>query len=158
MNDAFVYVTYIRTTQEKLWDALTKPEFTRLYWGGVYQESNFVKGSKWKMFLPDGRLADSGEILEADRPKRLVLKWRNEFKPELEPEGYSRCTFTLEPSGDMIKLSVLHEMEKPIKDSKFIGSVSNGWPMVLSSLKSLLETGTAFDIRTAKAHCGSEQK
>ena len=144
----FVYVTYIRTTQEKLWDALTKQEFMRVYWCGTVQESAWAKGSSWKMIQPGDHICDSGEVLEIEKPKLLVLKWRNELKPELTVEGYSRCSFTLEPSSSgMIKLTVEHEMETEIKGSKFLGAVSNGWPMVLSSLKSYLETGTHFDFR-----------
>ena len=151
MSEKFVYVTYIRTTQNKLWDALTKPEFMRAYWCGGFQESGWVKGSAWKMITADGRVSDTGEILEIDPPKRMVIKWRNELKPELTSEGYSRCTFTLEPSADMIKLSVLHEMETEIKGSKFVAAVSNGWPMILSGLKSYLETGTPFDYVKVKS-------
>jgi uncharacterized protein YndB with AHSA1/START domain len=77
IGDQFVYVTFIRTTREKLWDALTKPEFTRLYWYGVTQESDWKAGSSWTMKFQDGRVADAGEVLEIDRPRRLVLKWRN---------------------------------------------------------------------------------
>ena len=150
MNDKFVHVTYIRTTQEKLWDALTKPEFLRVYWGGVVQESEWVKGSKWKMVQADGKVSDAGEILESDPPKRMVIKWRNEAKPEFSSEGNSRCTFTLEPTGDLVKLSVLHEMEIPVPGSKFVAAVSNGWPLILSSLKSYLETGVPLDLKTVK--------
>jgi uncharacterized protein YndB with AHSA1/START domain len=147
MNDKFVYVTYIRTTQEKLWDALTKPEFIRVYWCGTSMDSKWTKGSSWKMVQPDGSISDAGEVLEAERPKRLVLKWRNEFKPELTAEGFSRCTFTLEPADEMIKLTVIHEMEAEAKGAKFVQAVSNGWPKILSSLKSYLETGTPYDFR-----------
>jgi uncharacterized protein YndB with AHSA1/START domain len=141
-SDCFVYVTYIRTTPEKLWDALTRPEFTRAYWHGVWHDSSWERGATWKLMFPDGRLGDSGEVVEIDRPRRLVLKWRNEFKPELRAEGYSRCTFELEPTGDTVRLSVTHEIDRP--ESKFIKAVSDGWPKVLSSLKSLLETGAAL--------------
>ena len=96
-NDGFVYVTYIRTTPEKLWDALLKSEFTRLYWFGVTQESEWKKGASWKIVLSDGRVADAGEILEIDKPRRLVIKWRNEFRPDLKAEGYSQCTIEIEP-------------------------------------------------------------
>lgn len=136
----FVYVTYIRTTPEKLWQALTQPEFTQRYWYGVRMESSLETGSEWKLMIPDGRVADAGEVLESDPPHRLVVTWRNEFIPELKTEGYSRCTFTLEPQGEVVKLTVRHEIEK--EQSKFLASVSNGWPSILSSLKSLLETGT----------------
>jgi uncharacterized protein YndB with AHSA1/START domain len=91
------------------------------------------------MVLPDGRVADAGEVVEADRPKRLVLKWRNEFRPELKAEGYSRCTIDLEPAGDAVKLTITHGIDR--EGSKFIEAVSGGWPRILSNLKSLLETG-----------------
>ena len=142
MSDRFVYVTYIRTTPETLWDHLTKPEFIRVYWFGVSAESDWKQGSSWKLILPDGRIADTGEILEVDRPRRLVIKWRNEFKPELKAEGYSRATFVLEPADDVVKLTVTHEIDRT--GSKFIEAVSGGWPSVLSSLKSLIETGQAL--------------
>jgi uncharacterized protein YndB with AHSA1/START domain len=143
-NDRFVYVTYIRTTPDKLWRALTEPEFTRQYWVGTWQESQWKAGAPWRMMIPDGRVADSGEILEIDPPRRLVLSWRNEFKPELQAEGYSRATFELEPQGDTVKLTVIHEIDK--RDSKFIKSVANGWPALLASLKSLLETGEPLEM------------
>jgi uncharacterized protein YndB with AHSA1/START domain len=86
-----------------------------------------------------GEFADAGEVIEAEAPRRLVLRWRNEFKPELKSEGYSRCTIELEPVGDAVKLTVTHELDGP--GSKFIDAVSGGWPRILSNLKSLLETG-----------------
>jgi len=142
-NDRFVYVTYIRTTPEKLWRALIEPEFTRQYWAGTWQESRWEAGASWQIMIPDGRVADSGEVLEIDPPRRLVLSWRNEFKPELKVEGYSRATFELEPVGDAVKLTIIHEIDK--RDSQFIKNVSNGWPLVLASLKSLIETGESLE-------------
>jgi uncharacterized protein YndB with AHSA1/START domain len=139
----FVYVTYIRTTTEKLWRALTDPEFTRRYWMETWQECEWKPGASWRIMLPDGRVADSGEVVEIEPQRRLVLKWRNEFKPELHEEGYSRLTYDLEQQGDSVKLTVLHEMEKP--GSKLIEAVSGGWPMILASLKSLLETGESLE-------------
>jgi uncharacterized protein YndB with AHSA1/START domain len=122
-----------------LWTALTSPEFTRQYWFGVNSESEWKAGSAWRLVFPDGRVADTGEVVEVERPKRLVLRWRNEFKPELKAEGYSRCTVDLEPIGGAVKLTITHEMERP--GSRFIEAVSGGWPRILSNLKSLLETG-----------------
>jgi uncharacterized protein YndB with AHSA1/START domain len=142
MSEKFVYVTYIRTTPEKLWDALTQPEFTQAYWCGTWQDSAWEAGSPWRIMIPDGRVADSGKVVEIDRPRRLVLSWRNEFRSELKTEGYSRAAFELQPVGDTVKLTVTHEMERD--GSKFIEAVSNGWPHILASLKSLLETGQAL--------------
>jgi uncharacterized protein YndB with AHSA1/START domain len=139
----FVYVTYIRTTAEKLWDALLKPEFTRAYWCETWHDSTWQPGSSWKLMIPDGRVGDAGEIVEIEKPRRLVLRWRNEFRQELKAEGYSRCTMEIEPAGSAMKLTVIHEMDVP--QSKFIQAVSNGWPMILSSLKSLLETGESLE-------------
>jgi len=85
-KDRFVYVTYIRTTPEKLWDALTEPEFTRAYWSGTWHDTTWKPGASWNLMIPDGRVGDSGEVLEVDRPRRLVLKWRNEFRPELRAD------------------------------------------------------------------------
>jgi uncharacterized protein YndB with AHSA1/START domain len=138
----FVYVIYIRTTAEKLWQALLEPEFTRQYWVGTWQDCDWKVGSVWKLMIPDGRIGDSGEVLEIDPPRRLVLSWRNEFKPEMGDEGFSRMTYELETVGESVKLTVIHEMDRP--DSKLIDGVSKGWPHLLSSLKSLLETGESL--------------
>src|ERR1700685_4358251 len=102
----FVYVTYIRTTPEKLWEMLVKPEFTKQYWFGCSQECDWKVGAEWKLMFGDGRVADTGEVLETDPPRRLVLSWRNEFRPELKAEGYSRATFDIAFAGDMVKLTV----------------------------------------------------
>jgi uncharacterized protein YndB with AHSA1/START domain len=130
-----------------LWDALIKPEFTKQYWAGTWQESEWKQGADWRIMIPDGRLGDSGKVLEIDPPRRLVLSWRNEFQPELRAEGYSRATFELEQQGEVVKLTLIHEIDK--KGSKFIEAVSGGWPMILASLKSLLETGESL-IETRK--------
>jgi uncharacterized protein YndB with AHSA1/START domain len=139
----FVYVTYIRTTPEKLWRALTEPEFTKQTWCGTWQECDWKVGASWKIMIPDGRVADSGEVLEIEPNKRLVLKWRNEFVPEMRAEGYSRMTYELEQQGEAVKLTVIHEND--VADSKFIDSVSSGWPGILASIKSLLETGESLE-------------
>ena len=142
----FVYVTYIRSTPEKVWQALTDQQMIRKYWFGMTAECDWKPGSPWRLKFEDGRTADSGEVLEAVPPKRLVLKWRNEFKPELKAEGYSRCTMEIELAdyypdfgGKAVKLTITHELER--EGMKLIEAVSGGWPKVLSNLKSLLETG-----------------
>jgi uncharacterized protein YndB with AHSA1/START domain len=139
----FVYVTYIRATPEKLWQALIDPEYTRQYWVETWQDCEWNQGASLQLMIPDGRVGDSGEVLEIDRPRRLVLSWRNEFKPELRAEGFSRMTYELEPQGDSVKLTIVHEMDKP--DSKLIDAISNGWPGIMASLKSLLETGESLE-------------
>jgi len=142
-KSTFVYDTFIRTTPERLWTALTTPKFMRQYWFGMHCESDWKPGSPWKLVYADGRVADQGEIIEANPPKRLVIKWRNEWKEELKAEGYSLCTFEIELISDArpqaVKLSITHSMERP--ESKVIQAVSGGWPKILSNLKSFLETG-----------------
>ena len=139
MKSKFVYVSLIKTTPTALWEALTTPKFMKQYWAGCYIKTEWKAGAAWTLLYDDGRIADSGEILEFDPPKRMVLKWQNEWKPELKAEGYSRCTMELEPEKEAVKLTITHVMERG--DSKFIEAVSGGWPKVLSNLKSLLETG-----------------
>ena len=138
----FVYVIYIRTTPEKLWQALIDPEFTRQYWCETHQESEWKPGASWRIMIPDGRVGDSGEIVEIDPPKRLVVTWQNQFVPEMREEGYSRLTYELEPIGESVKLTLIHEMDR--SESKLIDAVSTGWPHILASLKSLLETGESL--------------
>jgi len=134
----FVYVTYIRITPEKLWQALTTPEIIKQYRFGMSVESEWKVGSPWRMYA-DGSLMDSGEILESVSQTRLVMSWRSEWKPEFKAEGHSRCVYEIEPMGTSVKLTLTHSMER--SDSQFIGAVAEGWPLVLSNLKSLLETG-----------------
>jgi uncharacterized protein YndB with AHSA1/START domain len=139
-ESSFVYVTFIRTTPERLWSALTSADFMKEYWFGMHFKTEWKVGAQWELLFPDGRIADAGEIGELDPPKRLVLNnWRNEFKPELKAEGYARCVIDLEPVGEAVKLTVTHTIDRA--ESKFIQAVSGGWPRILSNLKSLLETG-----------------
>ena len=149
----FVYVTYIRSTPEKVWTALTDPQTTKKFWFGITAESDFKQGSPWALKFEDGRTADSGEILESEPPRRLVIRWRNEFKPEIKAAGWSRCTMEIEltdyypryaertvDGGKAVKLTITHEAETDA-GAALIEAVSGGWPKVLSNLKSLLETG-----------------
>jgi uncharacterized protein YndB with AHSA1/START domain len=154
-RSTFVYVTYIRTTPEKLWSALTDAEFMKQYWFGTHCESQWTAGSPWKHVAGDSFTFDSGEIVEADPPRRLVIRWQNQHKPELKAEGDSLCTMELEPSGAAVKLSITHTIER--EPSKLIVALSGGWPKVISNLKSLLETGSAVlqePYPTQTAHSG----
>lgn len=134
----FVYVTYIRTTQEKLWSALTDAQFMQQYWFGMHCESRWTPGDPWQLVSGSGQILDAGEIIAAEPPRRLVIRWQNQ-KPELKAEGDSICTMELEPAGSAIKLSITHTIER--EPSKLIEAVSGGWPKILSNLKSLLENG-----------------
>ena len=140
-RSTFLYVTYIRTTPEKLWSALTDMEFHKQYWFGMRCESGWTAGSPWKLVSSAGEILDSGEIVEAEPPRRLVIRWQHQNKPELKAEGDSRCTIELEPNGSAVKLSITHTVERD--PSKLIAAVSGGWPKIISNLKSLLETGSA---------------
>lgn len=138
-GSTFVYVTYIRTTAEILWDALTQPEFTRRYWAETWQESAWKSGADWRLMIPDGRVGDVGTVIEVDRPRKLVIEWSIEFQPDLKAEGPTRVTYELEPAGTAVKLTLTQET--PIARSKIIDAMSQGWPHLFASLKSLLETG-----------------
>ncbi len=138
-QSGFAYVTFIRTTPAELWEALTEAKLINRYWFGMTIESGWKNGLPWKMVGPDGTLIDSGEILEIDPPRRMVIRWQNEWRPELKAEGASRCTIELEPVGSAVRLSLSHEIGRP--ESRLIAAVSDFWPLILSNLKSLLETG-----------------
>jgi uncharacterized protein YndB with AHSA1/START domain len=145
MNSRLVTVTYIRSTPEAVWQALITPDAIRRYWNGAVHESSWQQGAPWILTLPDGRVADRGEVLEYDKPRRLAVSWRNEFKAELLAEGYSRCRWEIEPDeGDVVKLIVTHEIDYP--NSQFIAAAANSWPAILAGLKTLLETGVPLDM------------
>src|SRR5262249_28565638 len=152
-RSTFVYVTYIRTTPEKLWSALTDAEFMKQYWFGVRCESQWKAGSAWKMVHSDGRISDAGEIVESDPPRRLVIRWQHQDKPELKAEGPSLCTMELEAIKSVVKLTVTHTSER--EGSKLITAVAGGWPKILSNLKSLLESGRIALDEPYPAQCAS---
>ena len=139
-RSTYVYVMYIRSTPQKLWSALTDAEFMKQYWFGTSCHSQWTAGSPWTMVRSDGEITDSGEIIEAEPPRRLVIRWRHQSRPELHSEGDSRCTIELEPVGAAVKLSITHTIE--CDPSQLIVAVSGGWPKIISNLKSLLETGS----------------
>jgi uncharacterized protein YndB with AHSA1/START domain len=139
-RSTYVYVSYIRTTPEKLWQALTDPEFTRQYWFGMRAESEWKPGSPWKLVASsDGAVWDAGEILEAVAPRRLVIRWVHQMTPELKAEGDSICTMEIEPGNGQVKLTITHTVER--EGARLVEAVSGGWPQVISNLKSLLEIG-----------------
>jgi uncharacterized protein YndB with AHSA1/START domain len=139
----FIYVSYIETTPEKLWEALTSSDFTRRYWWDTRVVSDWKVGSPFSLVL-NGRTTDVGEILEAARPRRLSYTFRHILNEAARNERPSRVTFVLEPHGKLVKLTLTHE--DFAEDSVVIDGISKGWPAIMSSLKSLLETGEALVI------------
>jgi uncharacterized protein YndB with AHSA1/START domain len=138
-NSSFRYVIYMRSLPDSVWAALLDPEVQRRVWVGHTLVSDWRAGSPWQMIAADGRIANSGEILETAPPRRLVLTWRNEIYPERVVEGASRVELNLEPVDEATKFSVTHTIARP--DSKLIAAASGSWPLILSNLKTLLETG-----------------
>jgi uncharacterized protein YndB with AHSA1/START domain/DNA-binding transcriptional ArsR family regulator len=148
----FVYETYIHTTPERLWQALTDPEFTRRYWGVAF-ESDWEVGSTLTLEQAGVTIADPAQVVvESDPGRRLAYTWHT-FTPEwaeangigaeqlvqFAAERRSKVTFDIEPIGEMVKLTVIHDDFDP--GSTVLQGISQGWPMILANLKTLLETG-----------------
>ncbi len=135
----FVYVTYISTTPEKLWNALIDPAMTARYWQHE-NVSDWRPGSKWehRSSERDRTLKLVGKVIESIPPRRLVLTWALPDDGTHE-EKHSRVTFEIEPLGDVVRLTVTHDRLEPGSD--MVEGITEGWPKVLSSLKSLLEVG-----------------
>jgi uncharacterized protein YndB with AHSA1/START domain len=137
---ALVYVTYIATTPEKLWEALTDGEFTRRYWGGRRIQSDWVIGSPVEHVREDGGIDWRGEVLASQPPRLLSYTFHMEISDEHRSERPSRVTFDLQPLGSVVKLTLTHEDFEP--GSVTLETTRHGWPAIMSSLKSLLETGS----------------
>lgn len=135
----YVYVIYIRSTPEKVWDALTDADLTAAYWGHG-NVSDWRPGSRWEHVRTDGSgIADAvGTVVESERPTRLVTTWADPAE-EGRADRSSRVTFDIRPHADIVRLTVTHE---DLNDEGELSAVSQGWPAVLSNLKSLLETGS----------------
>jgi uncharacterized protein YndB with AHSA1/START domain len=135
----FVYITYIATTPEKLWAALTSGDFTRRYWYDRRIESEWKVGAPVRFY--DGgsnTVTDSGKVLEYEPPTRLAYSFRPEMSAEFAALGFSRVTFTLEAFEGVVKLMLVHD---ELPDEETATGFREGWSPILSSLKSLLETG-----------------
>lgn len=140
-----VYNIFIRTTPQKVWDALTKSEFTTKFFFGRTVESDWKKGSPWKLLFPDGRTDVEGEVLESDPPKLLKVTWRVDWLDEPKP-GPALITYEIQEHGEIVQLTMTQRTDSTIP-RKYVKAGQMGWGAILSSLKSLLETGQALDIR-----------
>jgi uncharacterized protein YndB with AHSA1/START domain len=139
----FMYVTYIRTTPEKVFKALTEPQVTQQYWG-LANVSDWKPGSPWKHQAVDGSgtVRIVGEVVEHTPPRRLVITWA--FPADVGNKAkHTRVTFDIERIEDMVRLTVTHDELEP--GSEMEQGIVAGWPRVLSSLKSFLETGAALN-------------
>ena len=137
----FVYVTYIAAAQQRIWDALLEPRFTREYWGHE-NVSDWKPGSPWEHRDVDGgTLRLVGQVVECVPPRRLVLTWADPADVAT-PAAHSRVTIELEPLDTMVRLTVRHDRLGPGSDMQ--EGIEEGWPRVISSLKSFLETGKAL--------------
>jgi uncharacterized protein YndB with AHSA1/START domain len=139
----FVYVSYIETTPEKLWEALTSSEFTKRYWWNTEVKSDWKVGSPFSLVM-NGTTTDVGEVLEFDWPRRLSYTFHHVLSEAARKERPTKVVFRLEPHGKLVKLTLTHEDFEV--DSVILDGISKGWPAILSSLKSLLESGTALEI------------
>jgi uncharacterized protein YndB with AHSA1/START domain len=139
----FVYTTYIETTPEKLWQALTDGDFTERYWFGHRAASDWKVGSAYTFIREDAHTID-GKVLVSEPPRRLAYSWNSGCAEDAKHERTSRVTFDLEPRGKVIKLTVTHD--ELDEGGKTLRDISGGWPMVIASLKSLLETGHVLAI------------
>lgn len=156
----FVYATFIRTTPEKLWEALTNGDFSEKYWAGYRIEVEQKVGGKLRILPPKGMEAHgdhAGQVLACEPHRKLVYTWNPKDKPEVakKRDSLSRVTYEITPMGPLVKFRLIHENLLPEdieKDPNKFQGVNNGWPAVISSLKSLLETGEAINFA---ANCGS---
>jgi len=142
----FVYVIYIETTPDQLWKALTDGDFTERYWFGVRLRSDWTIGSTFQMEHGDGTISDAGQVVAYDPPKRLAYTFVN-LSDEYRDDRPALATFELEPHGRLVKLTLTHAGFAA--GGKMLPAVSRGWPAILSSLKSMLETGQPLDIPRA---------
>ena len=145
----FVYATFIRTTPEKLWEALTNGDFSEKYWFGFRVQVELKVGGSIRILPPKGmenKGDHAGKVLAYEPCRKLVYTWNPKDKPELaaKRDGLSQVTYELTPMGSLVKFRLIHENLLPEdieKDPNTFQGINNGWPAVISSLKTLLETG-----------------
>lgn len=141
-----VYIYFIRATPERVWEALTQSAFTSKFFFGRTVESDWKQGSPWKMVTPDGTLDVFGEVLISDRPRKLQLTWDMDWGDEPDPPKAATIMYDIEPAGDAVKLTMTQHTTSAIP-RKYLDAGAQGWAIILSSLKSLLETGEPLAVK-----------
>ena len=142
---AIVYVIYIASTPEKVWQALTSAEFSRQYFSGLAVELEQRRGGTFAVRLPDGSLHISGEVIECEPPRKLTITWNVNWPALIEKLGPTLVSYEIEQAGEAVRLTLTQSHDRPISDDILSGGRS-GWPAILSNLKSVLETGNAMTI------------
>jgi uncharacterized protein YndB with AHSA1/START domain len=145
---AIVYTIYIAATPERVWEALTTAEFSRKYFFGFGVEVELKAGGAFVIRAPDGSAHVSGEVIEYDRPRKLTITWNVNWPGLVERLGITLVSYDIEPAGDAVRLTMTEAHDRPISDDILSGG-RQGWPAILSSLKSLLETGNALAVKMA---------
>ena len=143
---AIVYTIYIASTPEKVWQALTTAEFSKKYFSGFAVEVELKVGGAFAARAPDGSVHISGEVIACDPPRRLTITWNVNWPALVEKLGPTLVTYEIEPAGEAVRLTLTQAHDRPIDDDILSGG-RQGWPAILSSLKSLLETGQALVIK-----------
>jgi uncharacterized protein YndB with AHSA1/START domain len=143
-----VYTIYIASTPEKVWQALTSAEFSRKYFFGFAVEAELKAGGAFVVRAPDGSVHIDGEVIECVAPQKLTITWNVNWPGLLEKLGVTLVTYEIEPAGNAVRLTMTEAHDRPVDDDILSGGRS-GWPAILSSLKSLLETGQALDVKLA---------
>jgi len=146
-----VFEIYIKTTPERLWEAITDPEMRAKYSFGVETSSDWTPGSSYESSVPGVIDIASGENLEVDPPRRLVQSFNALWSDEVRSEGTSRVTWEIEPVGSSCRLTVTHDQLREDANAELYG----GWPMILSGLKTLLETGETLDTTGSPRYSGA---
>ena len=143
-----VYTIYIASTPEKVWQALTSAEFSQKYFFGNSVAIEQRVGGAFIVRTPDGSLHISGEVFECDPPRKLTHSFNVNWPALIEKLGPTLVSYQIEPAGNAVKLTMTESHDRPIDDDILSGG-RQGWPAILSSLKSLLETGAALDMKMA---------
>jgi uncharacterized protein YndB with AHSA1/START domain len=148
----YIYVIYIEAPVEKVWDALIDPEMTKDYWGRHRNSSDWTIGSRWQHEDYDDPtdVAVAGTVIESERPHRLVLSWARPDHLD-DPDQVSKVTFTIEQQFGSTRLTVVHSE----LDAEGLRGVSAGWPAILSSLKTMLETGASLPMTRRRWKSGN---